>query len=139
MALLDIFKKKKKKVEKEAKKVPEVKVEKKKPKPKPRARPAERKKISKVAYRVLKEPHVTEKATDLAGEGQYVFKVYQGANKNEVKKAIEGLYNVEVRDVKVIRVPPKKRRLGRLEGWRKAYKKAVIKLKQGQKIEVLPR
>jgi len=88
---------------------------------------------------ILKTPHVTEKSTDLVGKHQYVFKVFPKANKTEIKRAIENLYGVDVIDVKIIKVPPKRRRLGRISGWRKGYKKAIVKIKKGQKIEVLPR
>jgi len=91
------------------------------------------------AYKILKTPQVTEKATDLVKKNQYVFKVYSRANKNEVKKAIESVYGVDVISVRVINVPAKRRRLGRQRGWRKGYKKAIVKIKEGQKIEVLPR
>ena len=90
-------------------------------------------------YQILKAPHITEKTTNLAEKNQYVFRVWQKANKNEVKKAIENLYKVKVMDVKIINVPAKRRRLGRISGWRKGYKKAIVRLKEGQKIEVLPR
>lgn len=96
-------------------------------------------KNSIIAWRVLKGPHTTEKATQLLKENQYVFKVFPRANKTEIKKAIEGLFGVDVLGVKIIKVPRKKRRLGRIEGWRKGYKKAIVKIKEGQKIEVLPR
>lgn len=132
MAILDIFKKKKKKVEKKEKPIEKPVEVKPQPKPKP-------KKISEVAYRVLKEPQVTEKATDLTQKNQYVFKVYPRANKPEIKKAVEDLYGVNVSDVKIIKVPRKQRRLGRIEGWRKGYKKAIVKIAKGQKIEVLLR
>jgi len=91
------------------------------------------------AYRVLKTPQVTEKATGLVGQNQYVFKVWPRANKVETKKAIEDLYGVDVISVKIIKVPRKRRKLGRISGWRKGYKKAIVKIKEGQKIEVLPR
>jgi len=91
------------------------------------------------AYKILKTPQVTEKATDLVKKNQYVFKVYSRTNKNEVKKAIESVYGVDVISVRVINVPAKRRRLGRQRGWRKGYKKAIVKIKEGQKIEVLPR
>ena len=91
------------------------------------------------AYKILKTPQVTEKATDLVKKNQYVFKVYSRANKNEVKKAIESVYGMDVISVRVINVPAKRRRLGRQRGWRKGYKKAIVKIKAGQKIEVLPR
>ena len=91
------------------------------------------------ADKILISPQITEKATDLAQKNQYVFKVFPKANKTEIKKAIEDLYKVEVSDVKIINVPKKRRRLGRISGWKKGYKKAIVKIKEGQKIEVLPR
>lgn len=91
------------------------------------------------AYRVLETPHITEKATDLIKQNQYVFKVFPEANKIEIKKAIEDIYGVDVISVKIIKVPARRRRLGRISGWRKGYKKAIVKIKEGQKIEVLPR
>ena len=100
---------------------------------------AKREKVIGEAYRILKTPQVTEKATDLVKKNQYVFKVYSRANKNEVKKAIESVYGVDVISVRIINVPAKRRRLGRQRGWRKGYKKAIVKIKEGQKIEVLPR
>jgi len=100
---------------------------------------AKREKVIGEAYRILKTPQVTEKATDLVKKNQYVFKVSSRANKNEVKKAIESVYGVDVISVRIINVPAKRRRLGRQRGWRKGYKKAIVKIKEGQKIEVLPR
>jgi len=134
MAILDIFKKKKKPspVKKEAKKEPLEK--------KPAAKPEKTRRVSVgTACRALKEPHVSEKATDLTKRDWYTFRVFPEANKVEIKKAIEELYGVEVVAVRIVNIPKKKRRLGRIEGWRKGYKKAVVRLKAGQKIEVLPR
>lgn len=95
------------------------------------------------AYKVIKGPHITEKATWLADQNKHVFKVYNSANKIEVKKAIETLYGVKVDNVRMIHSAPKKRRLGKHEGWRKGlkqgFKKAVVTLKKGQKIEVSPK
>lgn len=91
------------------------------------------------SYWILKTPHVTEKAGDLAEKGQYVFRVFNKANKTEIKKTIENNYAVDVVSVKIIKVSEKKRRLGRIKGVRPGYKKAIVKLRKGQKIEVLPR
>lgn len=91
------------------------------------------------SYQILKAPHVTEKATKLTEKNQYIFKVWPRANKTEIKKSIEDLYGVNVVSVKMIRIPPKRRRLGRISGWRKGYKKAIVKIKKGQKIELLLR
>jgi large subunit ribosomal protein L23 len=89
--------------------------------------------------KILKAPQITEKATLLAKKNQYVFKVWPRANKTEIKKAIKELYGVDVISVKIIRVPAKRRRLGGIRGWKKGYKKAIVKIKEGQKIELLPR
>ncbi len=90
-------------------------------------------------YKILKAPQVTEKATDLVKKNQYVFKVWSRTNKPEIKKAVEDIYGVSVVAVNIIKIPRKKRRLGKKSGFRKSYKKAVVKIKEGQKIEVLPR
>lgn len=90
-------------------------------------------------WKILREPHITEKATDLTEKNQYIFKVFPKANKIQIKKTIENFFKVNVLEVKIINVPRKKRRLGKIMGWRKGYKKAIIKVKQGQKIEILPR
>jgi large subunit ribosomal protein L23 len=131
MPLGDIFKRKKKKEEpiKIVEKTKEEVLLSKK----------ERKPVMSEAYRILKTPHITEKATLLAEKNQYVFKVWSEANKTEIKKAIENLYGVDVLGVKIINIPRKRRRLGRISGWRKGYKKAIVRIKEGQKIEVLPR
>jgi len=84
---------------------------------------------------ILLSPHVTEKATRLSSNNQYVFKVFPRANKTEVKRAIENLYKVKVVGVKIIRVSGKTRRMGKSQGWKKGYKKAIIRVGQGQRIE----
>ena len=94
-------------------------------------------KTSKFSYEAVKQPHISEKASYLAEKDQYVFEVSPNYNKNEIKKSVEGIYGVNVLSVNIIRIPAKKRRLGRTEGFRKAYKKAVVTIKNGQKIEIL--
>lgn len=152
MPLLDILKKKQKtekpKKEKEIaeKRPPEIKSEEKSKKKKiPKEAKIEIKplrskvKISGNSWRILKGPHITEKGTDLNKENKYVFRVYSESNKKEIKKIISALYNVDVLSVRIINIPPKSRRLGRTSGWRQGYKKAIITIKKGQKIELLPR
>jgi len=94
---------------------------------------------SEVAWKVLKRPHITEKATELSEENQYMFRVSKRSNKIEIKQAVADVYGVVVESVRIINVPAKKRRLGKTQGWRKGYKKAIVKIKKGQEIEVLPR
>lgn len=150
--LKNIFKKKKKKVEKiekkkPAKKVAKVSVEPKKKveKEEPEKKPAPpkfvkpKRGVARVAPRVLREPQITEKATELQKKNQYVFKVFSGASKPEIKKAIEEVYGVDVLAVRTIKVPRKRKRLGRSAGWKRGYKKAIVTVKKGQSIEVMPR
>jgi len=134
MALKDLFKKiKKRKTEKK----PEVKI---KPVSKEKevlgSVPKPKKKGSPV-YGIVKGPHISEKATNSGMLDRYVFKVFPRANKNEIKKAIESIYGVNVLAVNIVNMPHKKRRLGRTVGFKKGYKKAVVKIKQGQKIEII--
>ena len=93
----------------------------------------------KMAHLILESPHIAEKSTQLYKINQYAFKVYPRANKSEIKKAIEEVYKVDVLKVRTIKMPRKKRRLGKTLGWRKGYKKAVVTIKKGQEIEILPK
>lgn len=139
MAILDIFKRKqgkksapiKEKIQ-EAKKAPEVKIEE-----KPKTEKKATKKKTGIIYSILKEPYITEKATDLSKENKYVFKVYSTANKTEIKKAIESLYNVNVLSVRTINIPRKKKRFGKTMGFKAGLRKAIVEVKPGQKIEIL--
>ena len=89
--------------------------------------------------RILRAPHITEKATGIADKNQYTFRVFPKANKVEIKKAVEGVYGVNVTDVNIVNVLRKRRRLGKVTGWKPGYKKAIVTVKEGQKIELLPR
>ncbi len=140
MALLKFFKKKKREKKKETEKPKEKVEEKVIEKPSVPVQPQRtRKKETGVAPLVLKSAHITEKATDLARKNQYVFKVSSTSSKQEIKKAVEEVYGVNISKVRLIKVKRKQRRLGRTFGWRKGYKKAIVILKKGQKIEILPR
>jgi len=91
------------------------------------------------AWKVLISPYVTEKTTQLEKQNQYVFRVYPQANKIDIKKAVEEFYKVKVEEVRIIKVPSKRKRMGRIWGWKEGYKKAIVKVKEGQKIDVLPK
>lgn len=88
---------------------------------------------------VLLNPHITEKATMLKEQGQYVFRVHTAATKGAVRGAVESLYGVEVKKVRLIRKPAKKIRIGKKMGLKPGLKKAVVQLKPGQSIEVISR
>lgn len=100
---------------------------------------AKRQKGSADSYENLRRPHVTEKATMLAERKQYTFVVVPHATKHGVKNSVQDFYGVEVTGVRMIHVPAKKIRVGKIKGIKKGYKKAIVKLKEGQSIEILPR
>ena len=85
---------------------------------------------------VLTRPHISEKATVLAEDGVYTFRVLKQANKIEIKREVEAKYKVNVEGVRTIHIPSKKRRMGRIEGKKKDYKKAIVKIKKGQSIDL---
>ncbi len=87
-------------------------------------------------YSILQKPIITERANDLNKLGKYVFMVQPSATKNEIKKAIQTIYKVNVTAVNVISQPPKKRRYRGLAAKRGGYKKAIVTIKSGQKIEI---
>lgn len=94
-----------------------------------------RAKLSKdKASSIIKKPLITEKSSFLGAENKYVFAVAKNATKNEIKKAIEGIYNVNVLSVNIIKVPAKSRRLGLVKGAKSGFKKAVVTVKQGENI-----
>ncbi len=102
-------------------------------------RPSVKKKDLRKVYKILKEPHVSEKATILAEKNKYIFKIYPKANKTEVRKAVENLYGVKVKDVNIINIHRKQRILRGIKGFKTGCKKAVVTLKKGEKIEIIPR
>lgn len=86
---------------------------------------------------IIKRPVVTEKTTRLMNEeNKYTFVVALDAEKVEIKRAIEELFKVKVLDVTTCRVKGKVRRMGRFVGKRPDWKKAVVTLREGDRIEV---
>ncbi|MEK7658705.1 MAG: 50S ribosomal protein L23 [Patescibacteria group bacterium] len=88
------------------------------------------------SYNAIKNPHISEKATALAEKNQYTFKTLAGANKTEIKKTVEGIYGVDVLSVNIIKIPAKKRRIGKTKGFKSGHIKAIVKIKEGQVIEI---
>jgi large subunit ribosomal protein L23 len=91
-------------------------------------------KDTQAAYRLLLKPLVTEKSTELAHHGKYVFKVAPAANKVNIAKAVESLYDVKVTSVNIIIQRGKVVFFGGREGKRTSTKKAIVTLLKGQKI-----
>ncbi|MBQ9789734.1 MAG: 50S ribosomal protein L23 [Lentisphaeria bacterium] len=90
------------------------------------------------AYDVIKAPLVTEKSNSLAAAGKYVFKVSPNAEKIEIGKAVEELFNVKVKSVNVMNYEGKAKRAGRTNkmGRRADWKKAIVTLAEGS-IEII--
>jgi large subunit ribosomal protein L23 len=86
-------------------------------------------------YDVLRRPLITEKNTMLGAQNKYTFEVAVGANKPMIRRAVETLFKVDVTDVNVSHVRGKMRRVGKSRGMTRAWKKAVVTLKPGQRIE----
>ena len=83
---------------------------------------------------VLIRPLITEKTTAMMQDNKYTFKVALGANKTEIRQAVEAIFNVKVVNVNTIRVFGKTKRMGKSEGKRSDYKKAIVKLAEGNTI-----
>lgn len=87
-------------------------------------------------YEVLKRPLITEKNSLLQIQGKYAFKVAAKANKGQVKQAVETAFKVNVTGVNIITVHGKQRRVGRQQVLTPPWKKAIVTLKPGDKIEL---
>ena len=87
-------------------------------------------------YEVLRRPVITEKNTVLMDQHKYVFEVRKDANKAQVKVAVEKAFSVNVKAVNMITVPAKPKGFGRMKGHKSAWKKAIVTLKPGDKIEI---
>lgn len=151
MSLLDFFKKGKKEEEKKETEKKEIKKEKKSEKRSEKRKEGEekkdvqaeslriKKKIPEDAYKILISPHITEKTGFLANDNKYTFKVRKEANKTAIKRIIKNMYGVDVLNVKIINIPAKKKYFRGRIGWQKGFKKAIVTIKEGQKIDILPR
>lgn len=87
-------------------------------------------------HQILVRPIITEKNTALNEVGKYCFEVLPNANKIEIKRAVEEVFNVQVTAVNIIKVPGKLRRMGRTSGMTRSWKKAIVTLAPGQRIEL---
>ena len=86
---------------------------------------------------IVRRARITEKGTRIReGQNGYLFEVARDANKIEVKKAVEAIFNVKVSTVRTLRVHGKPKRVGRHAGHRPDWKKAIVTLKKGETIEL---
>jgi large subunit ribosomal protein L23 len=87
-------------------------------------------------YKVLQRPLITEKNSALQAQGKYAFEVALEANKEQIKQAVEKAFKVTVTGVNVMTVPGKRRRMRGREVMNPSWKKALVTLKSGDKIEL---
>ncbi len=85
---------------------------------------------------ILLRPLITEKTSAMMQDNKYTFKVALGANKVEIRQAVEEIFKVKVVNVNTIRVFGKTKRMGKNIGRRSDYKKAIVKLAEGQTIPI---
>lgn len=91
-----------------------------------------------VVANIILSPHITEKATMIGDKGnQYVFKVAPKSTKPQIKQAVEKMFEVQVDSVRVLNVKGKQKRFGTQIGRRKGWKKAYVRLKDGQSIAMI--
>jgi len=105
-------------------------------KPKAEVKPENIKGKTVLAHRVIVKPLITEKAASLGEMNKYVFSVAPKMNKVEVKKAIRTIYKVDPVSINIANFKGKAVRHGRTSGTTRAWKKAIVTLKPGDKIEV---
>lgn len=101
-----------------------------------RRRPSSVSDLRRSARDIIRRPIITEKSIDCAGDNKYTFEVDPRANKLEIRDAIQEIFEVTVTKVTTARIPRRKRRRGRRVGYTPARKKAVVTLKQGDRIEI---
>ena len=85
-------------------------------------------------YDIIYAPIITEKTASLANENKYAFKVSPKANKTEIKQAIESIFKVKVMSITTSNSHPKKKRVWKYTGMTNKYKRAIVKLAEGQSI-----
>ncbi len=92
------------------------------------------------AHEIILRPIISEKSMDESGRGKYTFAVHDDANKLQIKSAVEELFKVTVLEVNVLTTKAKEksrnRRRGRTKGWTSPWKKAVVTLAPGERIEL---
>ncbi len=92
--------------------------------------------FTEASGRVIKSPLITEKTNLLKENDKYVFKVSDDASKSEIIKAIKELYKVKINNINVLKTFGKKIRRGKVISWKPGYKKAIVTLAKGEKINI---
>ena len=92
--------------------------------------------MSLEARQVLIAPVVSEKSYSLIDENKYSFRVHEKAHKTQVRQAVEELFDVKVEGVNIVKVRPKPKRRGFTRGKKPGWKKAIVQLRPGDRIEI---
>ena len=87
-------------------------------------------------YNVIIRPVVSERTFDLMGQNKYTFEVAKDAPKEEIRDAVEKIFNVHVVKVNTVNVKPKNKRVRMQQGKTRQWKKAIVTLKEGESIEI---
>jgi large subunit ribosomal protein L23 len=85
---------------------------------------------------ILIRPVVSEKSYNQITENRYTFRVHADAHKTQVRQAVEELFDVKVTSVNIVQMPAKPKRRGAIKGTKPGWKKAIVELKAGDKIEI---
>jgi large subunit ribosomal protein L23 len=85
---------------------------------------------------ILIRPVVSEKSYNQITENRYTFRVHADAHKTQVRQAVEELFDVKVTSVNIVQMPAKPKRRGMIKGTKPGWKKAIVELKAGDKIEI---
>ena len=93
--------------------------------------------MRKDLYKIIRSPYLTEKVSVLTSESnQYAFKVDRSASKLDIKKAVEEFFSVKVKEVNTIKVKGKTKRLRNINRKKSDWKKAYVRLEEGQTIDI---
>jgi large subunit ribosomal protein L23 len=88
------------------------------------------------AQQIIRQPIISEKSYALIAESKYTFRVHPQAHKTQIRSAVEEIFNVHVVDVRTMRQKPKPKRRGYTTGQTRSWKKAVVELAPGERIEL---
>jgi large subunit ribosomal protein L23 len=88
------------------------------------------------ARQVIRHPIISEKSYALIAANKYTFRVHPQAHKTQIRSAVEEIFNVHVVDVRTMRLKPKPKRRGYTAGQTRSWKKAVVELAPGERIEL---
>jgi large subunit ribosomal protein L23 len=88
-----------------------------------------------ISHDIIIRPIVTEKSSQMMGDNWYTFEVHPTANKIMIRKAVEEIFKVKVVKVHTMNVKPKPKRMGAFKGKTRSWKKAMVSLAEGQRIE----